>query len=727
MPQPREITATSPLLPHLQAYPPQFTAANHLAQPAHTSHGHHMQVCRHGPSSGPDKSGQLYCFGSAVGGELGLIPATHERRKPGLLKLLDGKGVVAVECGGQHSLALDSTGRVWSWGVNDQGALGRLTEDGHDEDDYEDLESIDDQSIVKGTEAFLPLPVPLGAGVRVVQMVCADSFSAVLTADGDVYAWGSFRDPSGVIGFSKEKAHGEHQMQPVKISAFVGTAGGKVVLLGSGENHIFAVTDTDTVWAFGANDEYQLGRRVSSRLKNNLEPYEIRGVGKFGLVLHNIVKITGGAYHTLFINSRGELFSFGCNNCGQLGQGDVMSHVSGPERVEFYIAADGKTRMALPPVVDIAAGESHSLAVTADGRVLGWGANLEGQLGYRCDVPVFGDDRDATFLQDFERKQALLKKKGKRADSMNMPPVYEESSSSASSSANSTPHKSFGDSAISSRDAFKLKYQPLPRELPAFMDFNPAKDKIVSVAAQSRFSQCISESGNLYTWGSGHSYQLGNEKMEDELYPFKVELKNRKCFWARCGGQFTMFLLEPKQQSDGDTSSVPVTAASAPAVSFAPGTNADPEAMDQDTPVRTAVNRMAYRPSAVVMPSSMPDSPFNANSIVPRTDAPSEPSSTNISKQSNRSVSPTQDITLRLTEAIVSPDGKRNMRNAMQVASIDGPWSPTKKRHIDDTPTSSVSNLVGSNTSLAGSQEISKPRRKIRNLKKILDEQTKPK
>lgn len=64
---------------------------------------------------------------------------------------------------------------------------------------------------------------------------------------------------------------------PIKLRAF-----GKetVVALGSGENHIFAITSDDTLWAFGANDEYQLGRRVSSRFKNNLDPYEIKGFGK---------------------------------------------------------------------------------------------------------------------------------------------------------------------------------------------------------------------------------------------------------------------------------------------------------------------------------------------------------------------------------------------------------------------------------------------------------------
>lgn len=52
--------------------------------------------------------------------------------------------------------------------------------------------------------------------------------------------------------------------------------------------------------------------------------------------------------------------------------------MNGPERVQYAIAADGKTRIDLPPIIDIAAGESHSVAVSADGRLFTWGANLEG-------------------------------------------------------------------------------------------------------------------------------------------------------------------------------------------------------------------------------------------------------------------------------------------------------------------------------------------------------------
>ncbi|KAI3636029.1 hypothetical protein MIR68_005910 [Amoeboaphelidium protococcarum] len=542
----------------------------------HSPDKHQRQIIKRS-----QKPGHVFTFGSGVGGELGLSAVLNERRKPGNVKLLNDKYIVDVECGGQHTLALDIDGNVYSWGINDQGALGRITheeviEESDDEDSSDDDEG---EKPLKGTEAWAPLKVVIkdddGLDVKVVQMVCADSFCAVLSDAGEVYAWGSFRDPSGILGFNKLMER-KSQNLPIKLRAF-----GKetVVALGSGENHIFAITSDDTLWAFGANDEYQLGRRVSSRFKNNLDPYEIKGFGKRQSILHQIVKITGGAYHTMYVSSNGELYAFGCNNCGQLGLGDLLSHLNGPERVQYAIAADGKTRIDLPPIIDIAAGESHSVAVSADGRLFTWGANLEGQLGYEADRPVFGDERDT----ELETSLAM----------------------NGAADSNLTLQQQ-GNQTADNTASYKQKYQPYPREVPqvVFDDQHGLpplnEDKVVGVDAQSRFTIAYTGGGSLYTFGSGHSYQLGNEEMEDETVPFKVQLKGRRVITARCGGQFTMFLLEPKDQSSKPPSN---QNKQIPALAQINGSLDAQQQQMQDSNVQD------YRLSKVAIPTSVPVSP----------------------------------------------------------------------------------------------------------------------
>ena len=74
--------------------------------------------------------------------------------------------------------------------------------------------------------------------------------------------------------------------------------------------------------------------------------------------------------HTLALTDNG-LYAWGANSAGQLGDGTVVNH-SAPAKVVF------------PPevmsVTGIAAGYSHSLAITNDG-LYAWGDNFNGELG----------------------------------------------------------------------------------------------------------------------------------------------------------------------------------------------------------------------------------------------------------------------------------------------------------------------------------------------------------
>jgi regulator of chromosome condensation len=61
--------------------------------------------------------------------ELGLGPKAKIVKRPRLNEFLniDKVGVVAIAYGGMHGAALTHDGKVYTWGVNDLGALGRIT------------------------------------------------------------------------------------------------------------------------------------------------------------------------------------------------------------------------------------------------------------------------------------------------------------------------------------------------------------------------------------------------------------------------------------------------------------------------------------------------------------------------------------------------------------------------------------------------------------------------
>ena len=83
----------------------------------------------------PTQKLDVYVFGSGESGELGLGhlkrngKAPTNVKRPRLNDLLDAKtvGVVQLDVGGMHTVALTYDNRIVTWGVNDLGALGRDT------------------------------------------------------------------------------------------------------------------------------------------------------------------------------------------------------------------------------------------------------------------------------------------------------------------------------------------------------------------------------------------------------------------------------------------------------------------------------------------------------------------------------------------------------------------------------------------------------------------------
>lgn len=144
----------------------------------------------------------MFVCGEGSSGELGLGTAKNviDVKRPRLNQLLaaDKVGVVQVAVGGMHCLALSHDNKIYTWGVNDQGALGRSTEwDGgyKDMDDNSDSDSDDEDSGLNPREST-PTAIPetyFPNGTVFVQVAAADSASFALTDDGLVYGWGTFR------------------------------------------------------------------------------------------------------------------------------------------------------------------------------------------------------------------------------------------------------------------------------------------------------------------------------------------------------------------------------------------------------------------------------------------------------------------------------------------------------------------------------------------------------
>jgi uncharacterized repeat protein (TIGR01451 family) len=142
-------------------------------------------------------------------------------------------------------------------------------------------------------------------------------------------------------------------------------AAGCVVAIAAGGSHSLAVRSDHTALAWGQNTYGKLG---DGSMADHNKPVPVNG-------LSGVAAVAGGVDHTLALLQNGTVWAWGRNDVGMLGNGTFASSAL-PVQVKG-LGGNG----LLTNVVAIAAGGYHSLALLANGTVVSWGLNSNGQLG----------------------------------------------------------------------------------------------------------------------------------------------------------------------------------------------------------------------------------------------------------------------------------------------------------------------------------------------------------
>lgn len=297
----------------------------------------------------------VFVNGSGECEQLGLGDDVLEKKKPAWIKTL--KEVTQISVGCLHTLALTANGKIFSWGCNDDGCLGR-----------------------QGAENE-PLPVDF-KGVA-VKLTAGGCHSAAIDIDGGVWCWGSYKDCNGYIGFPdftdskrQRSIKSEKTFIPTKVPEIQ-----RATQISSGVHHTVCLAG-GSAFSWGDDSCAQLGQATrtpeqpaasgdDAKDKRNLKEFKLSKISKLfprRLVLPRAdleVKIIGtGSDYTFRVAKSEETYACGLNGDYQLGIG------TNSEAEREFRLIDG---LKGNEIAEISGGTSHSVARTIDSRIFVWG------------------------------------------------------------------------------------------------------------------------------------------------------------------------------------------------------------------------------------------------------------------------------------------------------------------------------------------------------------------
>ncbi|MDF1618322.1 hypothetical protein P0N36_12705 [Petrocella sp. FN5] len=343
-------------------------------------------------------NGDLYMWGRNVYGQVGNGKGGEGESLATPVKVLSNVESIMMDeyrMSNVTTLAITRNGDLYAWGYNEHGQVGNGK---------------------SGTGAYQTTPVKVLSNVA--SLTANDGPAAAITNNGDLYCWGI--NLFGQVGNGSSR---DNQTTPVKVLS-------DVVSVTTSQTTV-AITENGDLYAWGYNEMGQVG--------NGMEAYSQDSQTTPVKVLSNVVSVTSSITNTAAITTSGDLYSWGENGYGQIGNGATKVQTS-PVKVLSNVASFTTDNGAT------------AAAITTNGDLYCWGYNNEGQVGNN-------------------------KSKGEETGTL-----------------------------MDERQTTPVK----------------VLSNVVSAIIDGHVAASVTQNGDLYCWGYNFDYQVGNGLRTNQLTPFKA-------------------------------------------------------------------------------------------------------------------------------------------------------------------------------------------------------------
>ncbi|MBI0062628.1 InlB B-repeat-containing protein [Bifidobacterium sp. M0109] len=407
---------------------------------------------------------------------------------------------------GSFSLAVGSDGNAYAWGYNYYGQLGDGTID--DKHAPVRVKTPDRKTYPDLPEDFTYLQVSAGY-----------SHSLALGSDGNAYAWGW--NSYGQLGDgTTSERHAPVMVRKPDRKTYPDLPEDFTYLqVSAGTYHSLALGSDGNAYAWGWNSYGRLGDGTTSERH---APVRVKTPDRKTYPDlpedFTYVQVSAGGAHSLALGSDGNVYAWGYNGSGRLGDGTSSSQ-SAPVRVK---TPDRKTYPDLPKdftYVQVSAGSYHSLALGSDGNAYAWGSNGNGQLGdgtssYSRSAPVRVKTPDRKAYPDLPEDFTYLQVSAGVDHSLAL------GSDGNAYAWGCNWYGNLGNNTASGTS----DTNPVPMRVrdPASPTDKSKGLQAAQVSGGYHYSLALGSDGNAWAWGYNYTGQLGDGTRNTRLVPVPV-------------------------------------------------------------------------------------------------------------------------------------------------------------------------------------------------------------